>query len=221
MRSFDSGETWQKADGTNIDLPARPEQMDILAQHRAPQDRPLPPPVVLAQGNIAVDADDRPHILYISHLEEAGQVIHATTDKTGHWQQRVISELVNAHPNHRPIGCRGAMSIDSAGNLYALLEIVPYPEGWQKERPMREMKFAAAGKRLVWLVSRDGGEHFEVSPALGENAEFNQPNAERPHGFNQLPAGSFPPFIYFDGESRYRKKGEVLQNNVYLVRPRQ
>jgi hypothetical protein len=50
-----------------------------------------------------------------------------------------------------------------------------------------------------------------------EGVTFNQANVERPTGFNHIPADRVPPFIYFDGTSRYRKEGEIIQNNVYLI----
>jgi hypothetical protein len=55
------------------------------------------------------------------------------------------------------------------------------------------------------------------SVSLG--AVYNQPNLERPSGVNRIPTGQRPGFIYFDRVSRYPKKGEILQNNVFFVRP--
>lgn len=219
MRSRDGGRTWEKTDNTKIVLPTRPEQMDILARSRGERHEPMPPPVILAQGSILVDADDRPHVLYISHLEKPGQAIHATTDDSGSWQQKSIDILADAYPNHRPIGCRGSWSIDSKGAIYGLLELVPYPAGWVQGKPSRAMKFSPTGKRLVWLISRDHGKSFTTTLALDKGSVFNQPNAERQTGFNHIRNGPFPPFLYFDGESRYREKGEVLQNNVFFVSP--
>ena len=46
------------------------------------------------------------------------------------------------------------------------------------------------------------------------------PTQERPTGFNGGPAGKRPPLLYFEGLSRYRKPGEIIQNDVYFVQPR-
>ena len=43
------------------------------------------------------------------------------------------------------------------------------------------------------------------------------PTQERPTGFNGVAAGQFPSLLYFEGLSRYRKPGEIIQNDVYFV----
>jgi hypothetical protein len=73
-------------------------------------------------------------------------------------------------------------------------------------------------KPLAWLVSPDGGRTWSLRPAL-DAAHVNSPTFEKPTGGNQLPAGGLPPFVYFDGASRYPVEGEIIQNDVYLVLP--
>ena len=46
------------------------------------------------------------------------------------------------------------------------------------------------------------------------------PTQEKPIGFNGVAAGKLPPLLYFEGLSRYRKPGEIIQNDVYYVQPR-
>ena len=115
------------------------------------------------------------------------------------------------------MGCRGSFTIAAAGNLYALLELKPYGQGWKDGKPTRAMVFADS-KQLAWITSRDGGKTFTAGEALPSGKTIHQPNVERPAGFNQIKAGISPPFIYFDGLSRYRRKGEVIRNNVFFVR---
>jgi len=217
MQSPDGGRTWQKADGTLIELPARPEQMDILARDTRSRAIKMPPPVLLAQGCLVVDSAGLPHILYVSHLEEPGRVVHASADAAGQWKQQKIGALHEAYPQLRPTGCRGALTIDAEDQLHALLELKPLGSGWVDGKPTRGMMFAEEDKRLVWLTSADRGRTFSTEAALPAGRIFNQANVERPAGFNRIAAGRRPPFVYFDGKSRYRKKGEVLQNNVFFV----
>jgi len=212
----------QKADGTPVTLPARPEDMDVLARDTAPRrHEPMPPPVVLAQGCIAVDSQGTPHVLYISHLEKPGQLIHATVDGQGRWKQRPIEGLEKAYPGMRPVRCRGALSIAEDDRFYALLDLYPLNVGWTDDgKPTRNMRLKPeCRRRLAWLISGDACESFTAAPALEEGAIYNQPNLERPTGVNHIPAERRPPFIYFDGVSRYPEKNEILQNNVFLVRP--
>ena len=217
MRSLDGGTTWQKADGDPVKLPARPEQMDILGRHSGPGRNDLPPPVVLAQGSLVVDPQGTPHVLYITHQKQPGQVVIASPDSSGVWQHKTVTEVADAYPKSRPVGCRGSFTMTADGTQYALLELKPLGEGWADGKPTREMLFAQKDKRLVWLQSRADGLGFRVQSALPEGTLFNQANVERPAGYNQISSGHFPPFAYFDGASRYRKSKEVIQNNVHFV----
>jgi hypothetical protein len=218
LRSRDQGVTWEKADGSPIELPARPEQLDILARTtEETRHEPKPPPEVLAQGCIITDRAGVPHVLYISHLEEPGQLIHAWPGLNGVWHRQPIEAAKKAFPDHRATGCRGALSIDAGGTFYALLELQPLGDGWVDGKPTRAMNWNTDAKRLVWLISRDRGQTWSIRSALPAGTAFNEANVERPTGVNIPAADTLPPFVYFDGTSRYPKEGEILQNNVYLV----
>ncbi len=218
MKSLDGGESWQRADGQSVKLPARPEGMDTLARDTGDRHEPLPPPELLSQGNIVVDSGDVPYVLYLSHREQPGAVILATPDKQGRWRQRVVEELQRAYPDHRPIECRGRFTIGADDTLYALLNLVPLGAGWKDGKPTRALRFNAQEPgRLVWLISRNQGQSFTVMPASLDGQVVHEANLERPVGSNQIPAGSKPAWVYFDGLSRYPKRGEVIENNVYLV----
>ncbi|MBN4073926.1 BNR-4 repeat-containing protein [bacterium AH-315-E10] len=217
LRSRDKGLTWEKADGSSITLPARPEGLDILARSiKKKRQEPMPPPVILAQGCIVVDTKGIPHILYISHLDEAGKIIHAWTDSKGKWQQMPIDAAQKMFPKYRPAACRGSLTINKSGTLYALLELLPLGKGWENHKPTRKIKFKAEKKLLILLSSEDG-KSWRAGQVLPTGDVFNQASFERPTGVNN-PKGQ-PSFIYFDGESRYPEKGEIIQNNVYFVLP--
>jgi hypothetical protein len=174
MRSPDGGLSWQKANGVSVKIPARPEQMDILGRHVGPGRNDSPPPVILSQGSLVVDRRGVPHVLYISHQKRPGQVVVASPNKDGQWRHRDVKELANAFPDSRPVGCRGSFTIDANGNRFALLELSPLGAGWKDGRPMRALKFAVKDKRLVWLMTRDGGKTYSTKPALPINTIFNQ-----------------------------------------------
>ena len=219
LRSRDGGLSWEKADGTPISLPARPEQLDILARTTEDSRRePMPPPEVLAQGCIVAGADDVPHVLYISHLEKPGELIHARPGPDGSWEQHAIAAGIERFPNHRPTGCRGALTRSADGTLFALIELQPLNGDWVNGKPSRKMNFNAADKHLAWFISRDNGNHWEARLALPEGAIVNQANVERPTGVNMPAADRLPSYVYFDGLSRYREAGELIQNTVYFVR---
>ena len=217
--SRDHGVTWERANGTPICLPSRPEQLDILAltteekRHEA-----MPPPEVLAQGCIVTDPEAVPHVLYVSHLEEPGQLLHAWPDAHGAWQHHPVEAARQFFPDHRATACRGALTTDEGGNIYALLGLYPLGDGWQEGKPTRGMQWDAQSKRLIWLSSNDRGVTWQARLALPEGAVFNEANVERTTGVNVPAAGQFPSFTYFDGTSRYPEEGEVIQNKVHLAR---
>jgi len=99
--------------------------MDILARSIGERHQPKPPPICLAQGSVVVDGRNRPHILYVSHIDAPGQAVYATLNERGDWQQEPCDELTQEYPEYRPIACRGSLAIDSGGVVYALLELVP------------------------------------------------------------------------------------------------
>lgn len=217
MQSKDGGRSWRKADGTPIELPARPEGMDILVRDTNVRYGPLPPPVLLAQGCIAVDSDGTPHIFYINHMNKPGELIHAYTGG-GQWNQRPVDTLEKAYPGMRLTHCRGALTIAEDDTLYALLELVPLDDRWLDGKPTRDMNFdEKPERRLVRLISRDRGATFEVESVIEPGIMFNEANVERPTGVNTIPSGSPPPFVYFDGLRRYCEEGEIIQNNVFFV----
>jgi hypothetical protein len=220
MRSSDGGRTWTKADGTPIELSARPPQMDVIARDVAEErHEKMPPPVILAQGNIVLDLQQRPHVLYVDHRQGPGQIMHASSDSGGEWMRKPLLALNEAFPQHRPTGCRGALTVRQDGAIFALLELYPLGDGWQNGLPTRALGFGEnLDKRLAWLISPDDGGAWTAREAL-EVTDFNQPNVERPTGGNELLDDGVPPFIYFDGASRYPEDGESIQNNVYFVTP--
>ena len=54
-RSDDQGDTWTRAAGTPVDLPARPENLQILARNTRSRHEQSPPPDI-RQGGLVVDS---------------------------------------------------------------------------------------------------------------------------------------------------------------------
>ncbi len=220
FRSADRGRTWTKADGTPIDVPAFASQADVIARDEAEQrPEPMPPPVLNAAGNITVDAAGCPHVLYLDHRLAPGRIVHATADAAGRWSRSDITATDAVFPDHRPAGVRGALTVCPDGSMLALVELQPFDDMWQDGLPTRAMNFAEGrDKRLAWLASADDGRTWSAQRAL-DSADFHQPNVERATGGNRLPVDRLPPFVFFDGASRYPAEGEIIQNDVYLIAP--
>lgn len=217
MQSTDGGHTWTTCDGSPIDLPARPPEMDVIARDQAPE-RPEDKPVTLvaAKGNIVLDDTARPHILYLDHRHGPGKLMHAYTEENGEWSREPITALEDRFPEHRPINHRGALTIRNDGTIFALIRLLALGDGWQDGLPTRELRTSEyIESRLGWLVSRDKGSTWVPEKALNSPL-INEPNVERAVGGGVV-NDNRPRFIYFDGGARTPDKGEALQYNVYLV----
>ena len=73
--------------------------------------------------------------------------------------------------------------------------------------PTRGLNWETEDKRLIWLTLQDGDRDWKTQLALPQDAIFNEANLERPTGGNTISAGQYPPFVFFDGESRYPDPG--------------
>ncbi|MEE3369826.1 MAG: hypothetical protein VX346_10825, partial [Planctomycetota bacterium] len=67
-----------------------------------------------------------------------------------------------------------------------------------------------------------GGRTFTSREIIDHNPDRGTlvPTLEQPTGFNDAASGKLPPLLYFEGLSRYREPGEIIQNKVYYVQPR-
>ena len=150
LQSPDGGRTWRTCRGEPAPVPARPCGMDVLCQSTGLRHEPIPPPVMTAQGNIALDPEGTPHVLYLYHLNRAGEMILASPDESGIWRQRSIdTSLRSAYPEHRAMFCRGTFTIDADGVFRALVTLVPADHsGWDGHLPTRPGLRGIAGGRV-------------------------------------------------------------------------
>jgi hypothetical protein len=210
--------------------------MDVICQSTGLRHEPMPPPVLAAQGNIAVDPDGIPHVLYLYHLNHAGELILASPDDQGIWRQRSIDALGRAYPHHRASICRGAFTIDGYGVLRALVTLTPAGHSsWAGHLPSRAGLGGLTGgavpeprtaddNPVVWLTSTDGGTTFSVREALSGEAGARSPKYELPVSGGparqpeEVRAGGI---LYFD-RSSYHLPGFPedggYQNGVYYRR---
>ena len=165
MCSRDGGETWERADGARVELPARPEQLDVLAFVLRRMNAMSLCPVPRCSHRVVLwFLLEGPHILYVSHLDEPGEIVHAYLNAKGVWERESIDA---GFSDHRPTGCRGAFSMDEAGTLYALLEFQPLGRGWNEGKPTRGLNWETEDKRLVWLTLQDGDWKYAARFAAG------------------------------------------------------
>ena len=245
MRSIDFGRTWQRADGTPIELPATSKTMDVLAWDESL----YPKPGIRNLGALVVDSTGKPYVVYLRYnMEPPGQAFLVTPDERGEWQHLPLQEAVEEHwPGYAVVDCRSGMTITEGDVICIVLGIQP------REHPVAEKERALWGKpydyaadvystneenarlgaesarlwakenpgvtKVAWLETRDGGRTFTARSPLNPEPGMivNQPSLEMPTGFNRISAGSYPAFLYFTGLARNAAPDEVIDNNVYYV----
>ena len=138
MRSLDFGKTWQRADGTAIELPATSTTMDILARG----DQLYPKPGIRNLGALVVDSTGKPFVLYLQYnTEPPGQAFLASPDDSGNWQQLPLQEAVDKHwPGYAAVDCRSGRRITEDDVICIVLGIQP------REHPVAEQERALWGK---------------------------------------------------------------------------
>ena len=220
MQSLDGGRSWQRADGTPVQIPARAEDMDLLEIHHNDGSGD-PAPVVLSHGCIGVDSRNVPHIFYVSHLRRAGEMILATPDANGAWHKRIVNPTTTGFPTHRPRGeCRGCFVVTGDDRMHLVLTLYPINDhGWTDGKPIKDAQFNDDQVRVVKLTSMDFGATWSVQQ-LGpprEGGGIRELNLERSSVHHPI-EGRDPYCIFFAGLSRHPKDQKVINTRVYFAK---
>ena len=226
MRSEDFGTTWTKADATPIRLPATTETIDLIDEGiraRSATNRPKPG---IRHCGIAVDSQNRPHVVYVRHTPDPGRIFLVTPSDTGGWKHRPLQHTVEQNwPGQAAVDCNVSMTRNDVLCLMLTLAPLKHPDAdWNPGiygRPAFWLRAYPKIQRIVWIESPDGGQTFTSKNIIEHHQERGTllPTLERPTGFNGVTTGKRPPLLYFEGLSRYRNPGEIIQNNVYFVQP--
>ena len=231
MRSVDRGRSWRKSDGTEIELPAIPERMDIIARSETVRHEPMPTPEVSC-GGIVTSPGGEVSIFCVSHRERPGEIVEYRIDLDGFWSERKIP-IDESFPHERPIDSSFGSRDD--GTVYGLITLAPLSHGWLQGKPMRESNpEELPDERAVWVTNDQDSDLFRFITEIEPGRKFNTVTIERATGANIVSAGSFPSYMFFEGTSRYPggmleyfadiegyvKKGELITNNVLWVAPR-
>ena len=209
-RSGDRGDTWTRADGTLVDLPARPENLEVLARNTRSRHEKLPPPEI-RQGGMVVDSSGRAFAFYIDHGVAPGHCRMVTTDGDGRLRQVPINEhWERVYPDMRALECSAVLRADDM--ICLLVTLTPFNEEWQEDKPVRAMRMCERDDQpLIWLLSEDGGETFRVESCLAPGRAYNCPSVEKAVGINAIPADRLPAILYFDGSRAYPGGGDYYE----------
>ena len=224
MRSDDSGQSWTKADGTPIETPATTDTLDLIDYGERSRDATDKPKPGIQHCGLTVDQQNRPYVVYIRHTPQPGGINMVTPDGKGGWAKRPLrEEIAERWPGSVAVNCNVSITRNDVISLVLTLAPLEHPRAnWSPGvhgRPEFWLRDEPNIQRLVWLESRDGGRTFSSSGVIPHRPDRGTllPTMERLTGFHSPPAGKPPPLLYFEGLSRYRKPGELIQNDVFFV----
>ena len=219
MRSHDFGETWQKADGTPVPLPATSDTVDLLAE--AESNNPKPG---IQHCGLAVDSRNRPYLAYVRHTPAPCQAFLMTADGGGEWRRLSLGGVIAEQwPGWGLLGFKPVMTDGEVLCMLANLVPLEHPgASWNPGvfgRPAFWLRDYRELHRIVWLESTDCGQTFTAREVLKYDPNGGQvmPSIERANGPNRLPSGTRPSFIYTLGEDRYAEEGETIDNELWWV----
>lgn len=197
LRSRDGGSTWERSDGTSVDLPARPATVEAIQRAESPKG-----PENYRPGSIAVDTDGRPWLLYSRLDSKPFAVWLARCDGPGKWHTIPLLPIIQKRWPDRGVQTPGEVVFGADGTMYVALTTVD-ADGyfWGDE-----------SNEVVLLVSRDGGERFEALPISDPDPNTAQwlPSLERPTGHNVV---DVPGLTYTRG-GKGQKNTDILSNQV-------
>ena len=201
LRSKDRGISWKCSGGTSVALPATPETIDIVAGAAT-----VNGPANFRPGNIAVDSDGVPWLIYCRMDRRPFETWIARPDLQRRWHDISLLAAVQREWPGRGVKTPGSIVFGADGTMYVAVTTVDSSiedETAQWGHPSAE---------IALLVSGDQGRTFEVFgiSSADPTAPNWLPNLERPT--TQQPVG-IPSLIYTHG-LRGKTNKDIMSNHV-------
>ena len=203
MKSTDYGRTWMKSDDTPVLLPASATSLEILAEGGLDYKR------VLRAGGMAVDAGNRPHLVYSLQENGAGSSFLAFPEaQPGAWRQIRLNDFLPDHLRKKHLIMPGGISFNKEQGMFIVAQV--------QEPDLEDRSWGHASTEVVLLHSKDGGGAFQCREISSPDPAVANwlPNIERPTGYNQI--STTPAVIYTSGAPG-RTNSDSLANGVYFV----
>jgi hypothetical protein len=202
LRSPDSGQSWERQDGTRVSLPATAERVSVVEHF---------PDGGLSCGSIGVDPSGTPHLVYGTRRQLPLETWIARPNSTGGWQKRPLSgEVAGLLPGagwgpYAPC----FLTFDTEGRMFVAVTMVKAASLTPQDT------WHSSTNEIAWLESEDGGKRFtsQLVTKLDLLCPRRYVSLERPTGYNRIQR---PGLIYTSGHSR-KDNREVMHNPVYWV----
>jgi hypothetical protein len=202
--SPDSGQTWQRSDGTPVTVPATAETIDVLVRGGGTSRR------TLYSGSIAVDRAGVPHRLVSVRENNRARSYLVTPDADGRggWTKRDLHAWLPEHWRSADLVMPGAMSFSASGRATIVATLArlaaPTEEDW-----------AHPSNEVVRFSSDDGCHTFrcEVIELSDAGRPRWLPNLERATGHHSIP--DEPGMIFTAGSGGAGLNELELDNQVW------
>jgi hypothetical protein len=203
MRTQDGGETWEKADGTKIPIPASPSTIDLIDGSSSPQTEPNFRP-----GSIAVDPKGTPWMIYSQLHEQPFNTWLAHPNENGDWMKQELLPVIRTRWPNRSVQTPGCIAFDQKGTLYLALTTV------NSDQKGKAAFWGHPTDEVIALVSDNQGESFEQFQISLPDPQIPNwlPNLQRPTRPTLL---KNPPSLLFTQGPRGETNKDILSNKVY------
>ncbi len=207
MVSPDAGETWTRADGTPITLPATVDTIDVLAH-----DGGLTGPR-LGSGPLGVDREGVPHLIYTANVEGSSRLYLATVAPGVGWTRRDLTPEVPEGVRGWQInlGMGGGLSFSQSGRATIVAVVLNAPP--EERQPLKEWGHRTTEILRLWSDDDLRTFRSEILAPIDAKEAHWLPNIERATGHNQVPQDSG--IIYTGGGPGPGLKDLELNNRVY------
>ncbi len=201
LRSPDAGKTWERSDGESVTLPATPATIEIVDGSATVEG-----PTNFRPGNIALDPEGVPWVLYSRMDREPFEAWVARLTAEGKWQKIPLLPVIKRKWKDRGVKTPGSIVFGRDGAMYMVVTTVQSGTG-------DELAFwGHPSAEVALLVSKDQGRTFsvfEVSCADDSAANW-LPNLERPTRSEPI---KVPALIYTHGP-RGKTNKDIMSNEV-------
>lgn len=206
LRSTNKGQTWQRSDGTPVDLPATPETIDIVAGART-----VDGPANFRPGNIAVDRDGVPWLIYCRMDRQPFDTWITRPDGNGGWRSISLLLAIQRQWPDRAVKTPGSIVFGRDGTMYVAVTTV------DKSIEGEPAQWGHPSAEIALLISKDQGRTFEAfGISSPETLAPNWlPNLERPTSSQSV---GVPSLIYTHG-LRGQNNKEIMSNEVIWCDP--
>lgn len=200
MVSRDFGRSWQRSDGSPVELPATAETIEVLASGGVDHGR------ALRAGAMAIDAAGKPHVTYSVRESHSAQTLVATPKGDGNWRRIDLTEHLPGKWKTWDLTMSGGVTFNGRREMIVAATLQKAKSG--------DDTWGHASNEVVRFISTDGGKTFSFEFVSKPNPAVSHwlPNIERPTGHNRVP--DRPGILYTAGPPG-GKNTELLSNGVH------